>query len=211
LWLAEVFGGPAGYREERGDYAQMAAAHAGLSVTDEQRARWVGLAVQAAQEAGLPTDPAFAAAFTSYLEWGSRMATAQSQPGLSLDGPVLGSTVLGSTRQPHDAPMPHWDWGPAGPPDIPAVTPQADQDDQPVALPGPGAAVSYAAHIKPLFRAHDRQSMTFVFDLWSYDDVKAHAAEILERLANGSMPCDGAWTDDKVQVFERWTHAGMLP
>ena len=110
--------------------------------------------------------------------------------------------------------MSRWDWGPAGPPDTSAVTPlpdHDDQDDRQVGLPGPDQAVGYAAHIRPLFREHDRQSMTFVFDLWSYDDVRAHAAGILERLANGSMPCDGSWADDKVQVFRRWTQEGMLP
>jgi CDGSH-type Zn-finger protein/truncated hemoglobin YjbI len=194
-WLAEVFGGPASYREERGGYGQMTAAHAGLTVTEEQRARWAALAGLAGREAGLPADPAFLAAFTSYLEWASRVAMAQSQPG----------------ETPKEAAVPHWDWGPAGPPDTSAAAPLADDDDQQVALPGPDQAVSYAAHIRPMFRARDRQSMTFVFDLWSYDDVRAHAADILERIATGSMPCDGAWGDDKVQVFRRWTQEGMLP
>jgi hypothetical protein len=71
--------------------------------------------------------------------------------------------------------------------------------------------VSFAAHIKPLFRERDKQSMSFAFDLWSYDDVKAHAPEILTRLAGGSMPCDGAWPDEQVQVFRRWTEAGTQP
>ena len=60
-------------------------------------------------------------------------------------------------------------------------------------MPGPDETVSFAAHIKPLFREHDRKSMTFAFDLWSQADVQAHAAGILERLRNGTMPCDGAW------------------
>ena len=41
--------------------------------------------------------------------------------------------------------------------------------------------MSFAAEIKPLFREEDRKSMDFAFDLWSYDDVKAHADLILER------------------------------
>jgi hypothetical protein len=71
--------------------------------------------------------------------------------------------------------------------------------------------VSFAANIKPLFREHDRQSMSFAFDLWSYDDDRAHAAEILEHLENGSMPCDGAWPADRVEVFKRWTETGFQP
>ena len=38
-------------------------------------------------------------------------------------------------------------------------------------LPAADESVRYDKHIKPLFRTRDRQSMTFVFDLWSYDDV----------------------------------------
>jgi hypothetical protein len=78
-------------------------------------------------------------------------------------------------------------------------------------LPGPGEAVSFAAHIKPLFREHDRQSMSFAFDLWSRDDVQAHAADVLRRLADGTMPCDGAWPAGKIEVFKRWTESGFQP
>jgi hypothetical protein len=45
--------------------------------------------------------------------------------------------------------------------------------------------------------------MAFAFDLWSRADVQAHAAGILERLVNGSMPCDGAWPEEKIEVFRR--------
>ena len=53
--------------------------------------------------------------------------------------------------------------------------------------------------------------MTFAFDLWSPADVQAHAAGILERLVNGTMPCDGAWPQDKIEVFRRWTETGFQP
>jgi hypothetical protein len=53
--------------------------------------------------------------------------------------------------------------------------------------------------------------MRFAFDLWSCDDVRAHAAGILDRLANGSMPCDGAWPAPQVDVFRRWTESGSPP
>jgi hypothetical protein len=71
--------------------------------------------------------------------------------------------------------------------------------------------LSFATDIKPLFRQHDRQSMERAFDLWSFDDVQAHASDILERVKNGSMPCDGAWPPERVQVFQRWVDSDMAP
>jgi hypothetical protein len=108
--------------------------------------------------------------------------------------------------------IPRWDWGPAGPP-APAVAPdQAEPDGAPpAALPGPDEQVSFAAHVKPLFRGSDRQAMSFAFDLWSADDVRTHAGEILARLAGGSMPCDGTWPAAQVEVFRRWTQTGTSP
>ncbi len=177
--LAAAFGGPAlsGNAPRRPD------------LTEEQRARWVMLATQAADEAGLPADPEFRAALASYLDWSSR-AGLQSDPA----GPPL-----------------RWDWSPAGPPaEVPAqASPSGHQEE--VALPGPDEAVSFAANIKPLFREHDRKSMAFAFDLWSQADVQAHAAEILDRLSNGTMPCDGAWPPGKIEVFRRWTESGCQP
>jgi hypothetical protein len=60
-----------------------------------------------------------------------------------------------------------------------------------------------------MFRASDRQSMHFAFDLWAYDDVRQHAEGILARLRNGSMPCDGAWPEEQVAVFTRWVESGL--
>jgi hypothetical protein len=68
--------------------------------------------------------------------------------------------------------------------------------------------LSYDAHIKPLFRERDQRSMTFAFDLWSHDDVSRHADAILERLQEGTMPCDAAWPRERVEIFERWLSAG---
>jgi len=181
-------GGAAGGRGSRAFTPQL---------TEEQRARWVTLAGQAATEAGLPADPAFRAALAAYLEWDSRdaMAAAAAGPGQPL-----------ASR-----PVPRWDWTAAGPPDTAAASASDGQDgqDADVPLPAPGQAVGFAAHIKPLFREKDRRSMSFAFDLWSLDDVRAHAAGILERLRNGSMPCDGAWPQDRIDVFQRWTESGQ--
>jgi hypothetical protein len=46
------------------------------------------------------------------------------------------------------------------------------------------------------------------FDLWAYDDVSEHAAAILERLEEGTMPCDGAWPEDRVDLLRRWVAQG---
>ena len=179
--LAEVFGGPAWYSRRFGGAAGPPAVR---ELTSQQRERWVALAVRAADEARLPADPEFRAAIAGYLEWSSRV--------------------------PAGEPGPSWDWGPAGPPAA-AGTEPADAEQPAVALPGPGAAVSFEAHVKPLFRARDRQSMVFAFDLWSPADVQAHAADILARLENGTMPCDGAWPREKTDVFRRWTESGFQP
>ena len=69
--------------------------------------------------------------------------------------------------------------------------------------------ISYAQDIKPLFREGDRESMSSAFDLWSYDDVVQNSDGILGRLRDGTMPCDGAWPEEQVDVFQRWVDAGM--
>jgi len=67
----------------------------------------------------------------------------------------------------------------------------------------------FAQDIKPLFRESDREAMDFAFDLWEYQDVKTHAQAILETLEDGSMPCDGEWPEDQVEIFRRWMAGGM--
>ncbi|PZG41862.1 hypothetical protein C1I98_20620 [Spongiactinospora gelatinilytica] len=142
---------------------------------------------QAAEQAGLPADAKFRAAFVAYLEWGSRIALENSQAG---------------GRPPERMPVPRWWW-------VCNATPGArvsalagkEPEEQVVTLPAAGQPVSFAAHIKPLFRSMDGNSMRFAFDLWSHEDVKTHSAEILKRLSNGSMPCDGGWSPDWVAVF----------
>ena len=74
--------------------------------------------------------------------------------------------------------------------------------------PATGEPVSFEANIKPMFRERDRQSMQWAFDLWSYDDVDAHADAILARLRAGTMPCDGAWPGAQTDLFQRWIDAG---
>ena len=110
-----MFGGP---RQDG------ATALAGRDLTPAQRARWVALAVQAADRAALPDDPAFRAAFAGFLDWASR-------------------APANSTGD-----VPHWDWSPGGRPDTSEE--HADGSRPSVALPGPDETVGFEAHIRPL-------------------------------------------------------------
>lgn len=96
VWLSEAFGGPTDYTAHHGGYENMLAHHVGRSITEAQRRRWVNLILDAADEVDLPRDPEFRAAFIGYIEWGTRLASENSQPGAA---PV-----------PH-APVPRWGWG----------------------------------------------------------------------------------------------------
>jgi CDGSH-type Zn-finger protein/truncated hemoglobin YjbI len=199
-WLSEVFGGPAAYSERygggtsQGGYRRMVSEHIGAGLTEEQRARWASLMARSAGEAGLPADPEFRAAFAAYIEWGSRLAVENSTPG---------------AHPPMNMPVPRWDWvcnaTPWGRVSALASSPQ---EEKALALPTAGEPLHFEAHIKPLFRQTDRQSMVWAFDLWAYKDVSAHAPAILDRLRAGTMPCDGAWPGEKVDVFARWVAAG---
>jgi truncated hemoglobin YjbI/CDGSH-type Zn-finger protein len=195
-WFAEVFCGPRFYSEQYGGYPRMLSQHLGKCITEEMRARWVALLQQSAKEAGLPNDPEFAAAFQSYVSWGSRLAVENSQT---------------NSRPPERMPMPHWGWmTAAGPPGsrISALAPDETIEKPSIVLPSPEQDVTFTAHVKPLFRRRDRQSMQFVFDLWSYADVSKHAEGILSRLRDGSMPCDGAWPEERINLFARWIADG---
>ena len=87
MWLGEVFRGPAAYSTELGGYTRMMRHH-------------LNRRIRPADEVGLPDDPEFRSAFVAYLEWGSRIALANSQPGAT---------------PPETAPVPHWGWGEAPP------------------------------------------------------------------------------------------------
>jgi hypothetical protein len=77
--------------------------------------------------------------------------------------------------------------------------------------PGSPAGLSFERDVRPLFREKDRDSMRKAFDLWSFSDVRAHQDAILQRLGDGSMPCDGAWPTDQVALFRRWIDGGSAP
>jgi len=82
--------------------------------------------------------------------------------------------------------------------------PMTGQPDSP-------AGLSFERDVRPMFREKDRDSMLKRFDLWSHIDVQAHQDAILERLRNGTMPCDGAWTPERVAIFQRWIASGSAP
>jgi hypothetical protein len=69
--------------------------------------------------------------------------------------------------------------------------------------------VSFERDIRPLFRSQDVEEMSWAFDLSAYDDVREHAEEIHARLADETMPCDGAWPTENVERFRQWIDAGM--
>lgn len=100
MWWIEVFGGPARYTERLGGYERMLGKHRDLAITAEQRGRFVALMSLAADDAGLPADPEFRSALLAYLEWGTRLAQQNSQPGAAVV---------------EHAPVPRWGWGEAPP------------------------------------------------------------------------------------------------
>ena len=99
-WWSEVLGGPTRYTDELGGYERMIGKHRDLGITPEQRLRFATLMSVAADDALLPDDPEFRAAFVGYLEWGTRLAQHNSQPGAQV---------------PEHAPVPKWGWGVAPP------------------------------------------------------------------------------------------------
>jgi len=195
-WLSEVFCGPKHYSSGYGGYERMLSQHIGKGITEEMRTRWVELLMRSANDAGLPNDPEFRSTFSSYIEWGSRLAVANSAD---------------AAQPPEHMPVPHWDWNTsAGAPGTrPSSATKTATAETPAMLPAEGEPVGFDKHIRTMFRRMDRQSMLFAFDLWSVDDVRTHAAAIKARLDAGSMPCDGPWPQAWIDVFDRWTSSGM--
>lgn len=103
-FIAEVFGGPKTYSERHGGHHAMIRKHVGRALTEQQRKRWMSLLLECADEVGVPDDPEFRSAFVGYIEWGTRLAVINSQPGADVSG---------------EAPMPSWGWGEAKGPFVP--------------------------------------------------------------------------------------------
>jgi CDGSH-type Zn-finger protein/truncated hemoglobin YjbI len=192
-WLSEVFGGSDFYSQQYGGYSRMISQHVGKCITEEQRARWVKMLCQSADDAMLPSDPEFRAG-SSLTSNGDRVSARKTPSKVRcLHRTCLSRAGGGSATQRLG---------------ISALAPP-DDVQQSVALPGPDDTVTFTQHIKPLFRRMDRESMSFVFDLWSCGDVRKHAPEILRRLESGTMPCDGAWPVERVGLFRRWIDSGL--
>jgi hypothetical protein len=75
----------------------------------------------------------------------------------------------------------------------------------------PDRALSFEHDIQPLFRQSDRSAMRRAFDLWSATDVATHGDAIAARLADGTMPGDGAWPEEQVATFRGWLAVGAVP
>jgi hemoglobin len=103
-FLAEVFGGPKLYSEGHGGHPSMIRHHLNRHLTEPQRRRWLSLLLDSYQDSAAPQDPEFASSLVAYLEWGSRLAVLNSQPGAVVA---------------EHAPMPKWGWGETGGPYIP--------------------------------------------------------------------------------------------
>ncbi|HKC17426.1 MAG TPA: hypothetical protein VKC11_12040 [Steroidobacteraceae bacterium] len=80
-------------------------------------------------------------------------------------------------------------------------------------------AVGFAHDIRPLFTDIDIDHMSEFFDLSKYEDVKANAQVIYDRL-NGKghvMPPppekggDGPWPQGKIDLFKAWMDGGYQP
>ena len=95
-FLAEVLGGPSLYSSQHGGHPHMIRQHLNRHLDQARRRRWVALLLETADDLGMPDDPEFRSALVGYLEWGSRLAVINSQPGATVD---------------EDAPMPQWGWG----------------------------------------------------------------------------------------------------
>ena len=79
-YWTEVFGGPPLYSQSCGDHSAMLDVHANQGAEDELGERFVRCFVQAADDAGLPDDPAFRAALRSYMTWAVSEVLSYSPP-----------------------------------------------------------------------------------------------------------------------------------
>jgi hypothetical protein len=78
---------------------------------------------------------------------------------------------------------------------------------------------SFQTDIRPLFTERDIQGMKKGFDLTSYDEVKAHAAAIYDRIrgiGGALMPPppprgEGPWPQARIDLFAKWIADGCPP
>lgn len=96
VWLAEVFDGPARFTGELGGHQALLRAHLGLSITEEQRVRWMELMTAAVDEE-LPEDELLRHRVLEYFDWGTKIAREVSADPVGQD--------LGEP-----GPTPRWRW-----------------------------------------------------------------------------------------------------
>ena len=78
---------------------------------------------------------------------------------------------------------------------------------------------SFQADIRPLFTQRDIEGMKKGFNLASYDEVKAHAAAIYDRIrgiGGAVMPPppprgEGPWPQSNIDLFAKWMADGYQP
>ena len=78
---------------------------------------------------------------------------------------------------------------------------------------------SFQADIRPLFTERDIQGMIKGFNLAGYDEVKAHAAAIYDRIrgiGGAVMPPppprdEGPWPQSRIDLFAKWVADGCPP
>ena len=95
VYWGEVLGGPATYTQEYGDQTSVLQLHAGNGDMTDLGRRFVACFVAAADDAGLPDDPALRATLRAYMEWA--VAEVLTYPGPADEVPA-------------GLPMPHWSW-----------------------------------------------------------------------------------------------------
>ncbi|MGP3953851.1 group II truncated hemoglobin [Streptomyces sp. 7N604] len=96
LWLAEVFGGATRFTDEVGGHQALLRSHLGLSITEEQRLRWMEL-MTTAVEKELPDDALLRQRVMEYFDWGTKIARDVSADPVGTD--------LGDP-----GPTPRWGW-----------------------------------------------------------------------------------------------------
>jgi len=78
---------------------------------------------------------------------------------------------------------------------------------------------SFRADILPLFTEHDIHAMSKAFNLGKYDEVKAHAAIIYDRIRGIGGPVmpppppkgEGPWAQSRIEIFAKWIAEGCQP
>ena len=78
---------------------------------------------------------------------------------------------------------------------------------------------SFQKDIRPPFTERDIQGMIKGFNLASYDEVKAHAAAIYDRIrgiGGAVMPPppprgEGPWPQSRIELFAKWMADGCPP